>query len=119
MIKAIFRLIKEFWKLILTFLAGRNKPFKTVRISELPDNLKNNTVYIMGEGEHLWHAVMTCPCGCGAKIYASLLEDDKPYWQLTQHEDGTISLHPSIWRTKGCESHFFLKNGFIHWVNPQ
>jgi hypothetical protein len=58
---------------------------------------------------------MLCPCGCGETLHMSLLPDSHPKWKLLRHDDGTVSLHPSVWRTKGCRSHFFLRNGMIVW----
>jgi len=67
------------------------------------------------EDPHLWAAAMLCPCGCGDKIHLNLLEDDSPCWSLRQERDGAVSLRPSVWRTKGCRSHFFIHNSRIDW----
>ena len=33
----------------------------------------------------------------------------------TFQSDGSVSLMPSVWRQKGCRSHFFLRHGRIDW----
>jgi hypothetical protein len=45
----------------------------------------------------------------------NLMSDTRPRWELTEHRDGTVSLHPSVWRKKDCRSHFFLRHGDIEW----
>lgn len=106
--------IKNF---LLKYFSKKYQHLTPVWLKELPDSLDKNNIYILGEKEYLWYAVMLCPCGCGEKIHTSLLKDDNPHWTLTKHEDGNVTLSPSVWRTKGCKSHFFLRNGNIEWVN--
>lgn len=45
---------------------------------------------------------MLCPCGCGQTLHMSLLAEDRPRWEVTVHDDGTPSLHPSVWRRWGA-----------------
>jgi hypothetical protein len=87
-----------------------------VRSEELPDKLKKHKLYAIGEGVP-WLAALQCPCGCGEIVQLSLLENDRPRWRLRKEKDGTATLSPSIWRSKGCKSHFFLRNGLIVWCN--
>jgi hypothetical protein len=107
------------WALIVGFfrsLFGRkSKIYTTLKVENLPDTLVANTVYIVGENDFAWYAALLCPCGCSETLFANMLTDSKPCWRLTEHPDGTVSIHPSIWRTMGCESHFYLKYGQIHW----
>jgi hypothetical protein len=77
--------------------------------------LKPFTVYLSGEGEHLWAAAMICPCGCGDVVELNLLKQVRPCWNFKEHPDGSISLMPSIWRQKGCCSHFLVRYGRIDW----
>lgn len=90
-------------------------PRKSKRVNELPDELDPHSVYLVGEGENLWFAAMICPCACGATLHMNLLPDSRPRWKALEHEDGTITLEPSVWRKKDCRSHFFLRCGFIIW----
>ena len=45
----------------------------------------------------------------------NLLPDERPRWSLTLNADGTATLYPSIWRNRGCHSHFWLRGGRIQW----
>jgi hypothetical protein len=113
------KLLKRWWGVLQRWLPGwlrrRPAPIKAVRVEELPDKLDCLTLYAVGEGDYLWFAAMICPCGCGQTLHMSLLKDERPRWKLTEHPDGTASLVPSIWRVKGCRSHFWLKRGKIEW----
>ncbi|WP_410688422.1 DUF6527 family protein [Chitinophaga filiformis] len=57
---------------------------------------------------------MTCPCGCGKILYLNLLRDYAPYWAY-KTEGKIISLSPSVHRTVGCKSHFFITDGKLIW----
>ncbi len=91
-------------------------PYKTVVIEEtLPKALRPRTLYIVQEDEYQEQAAMICPCGCGAILQMNLLPDERPCWRVTQHTDGTASLHPSVWRKKDCKSHFWFRQGRVVW----
>lgn len=91
--------------------------YKTCFVEEeLPQKLAKKTLYIVHEDSYLWHASMLCPCGCGEVLHMNLLRDERPCWHVTKHKDGTVSLHPSIWRKKGCCAHFWFKKGKIQWT---
>ena len=89
--------------------------YSTIFIEELPDDPEKDVIYILGEGKHLWAADMLCPCGCGERLQMSLHHEGRPRWEVTKHSDGTVSLYPSVWRKRGCNSHFFIKQGRIEW----
>ena len=91
--------------------------YRLVRVQELPDRLKSRRVYAEAEGVDLWFATMLCPEGCGESIHLSLVPGDYPRWHLIEHSDGTVSLQPSVWRTKGCRSHFVLQRGRVLWCH--
>lgn len=97
------------------WLRGRPAPIKALKVEELPEGLDGSALYVVGEAEYLWFAAMLCPCGCGETLHMSLLPDERPRWKFTEHPDGTASLTPSVWRIKGCGSHFWLKRGVIEW----
>ena len=83
-------------------------------VDELPDSLVPHRLYLIGSGIP-WSAALLCPCGCGEVIQISLLPDDSPSWTFKSDRDGLPVLSPSIWRTKGCRSHFFLRHGSVEW----
>lgn len=89
--------------------------FLGVRVEDVPDKLERAKVYLAGEGNNLWAAAMICPCGCGDVIELNLLKQARPCWTAREHPDGTVSLAPSVWRQKGCRSHFVLRHGRINW----
>jgi len=95
----------------------KRKPslYRYALVDEIPESLKASTVYLCGEGEHLWAAAMICPCGCDEVIQLNLLRQARPRWSAQQHQDGTVSLMPSVWRQKGCRSHFFIRHGRVNW----
>lgn len=85
------------------------------RAEDLPDELAPSTLYLVGDGPHRWAAAMICPCGCGEVIQLNLLIRVRPSWTVQEHADGTVSLSPSVWRTKGCRSHFIVRRSRIEW----
>lgn len=89
--------------------------YQAVRVEEFPEIFGKAKVYLAGEGENLWAAAMVCPCGCGDVIELNLLKQARPCWNIQLHPDKTLSLAPSVWRQKGCRSHFWLRRGTIDW----
>jgi hypothetical protein len=89
-----------------------------VWVEDVPDHAENGCIYLVGDQPKPWAAVFICPCGCGELISLSLIEHDDPRWR--HHVDiwGAISLSPSVWRTRGCESHFFIRKGRVLWALP-
>ena len=81
----------------------------------LPERVEQRTVYIVREDGFDEQATLLCPCGCGAVLHMNLLLDDRPCWRVTRNFDSTVTLYPSVRRTKGCGSHFWLRNGRIQW----
>ncbi|HYT93263.1 MAG TPA: DUF6527 family protein [Gemmataceae bacterium] len=91
----------------------------TVFTAEIPESPAPDVFYLIGEGEYLWFVVFLCPCGCGETVQLNLLPDERPRWEVTAHEDGTISVEPSVRRVRGCRSHFFVRRGCIDWCGPK
>lgn len=88
--------------------------YRSKVVDELPDRVRARTLYLIGAPTP-WSAALLCPCGCGELIHLSLLPDDPPSWQHRQDSKQKPSLEPSVWRTTGCRSHFFLSKGRIVW----
>jgi hypothetical protein len=113
--------MNRFWDRWLRFVQPRWSPprkFRIAQTEELPDKLKKFTLYAIGEGSP-WLAAFQCPCGCGDIIQLALLENESPRWSLRSEKDGTATLFPSVWRSKGCRSHFVLKGGVIFWCDTK
>ena len=94
------------------------RPLRAQEVEELPERLQSDVVYLVGDDGIWWSAAFVCPCGCAATIQLSLVERDRPRWRARVEESGTLTLSPSIWRTKGCGSHFFVRHGRIRWARP-
>jgi Family of unknown function (DUF6527) len=87
----------------------------SIAVDEMPDTLIPRRLYLIGSNGMPWSAAILCPCGCGEAIQLSLLIDDSPSWTLSADRHDLPILSPSVWRTKGCRSHFFLRHGMIEW----
>lgn len=96
------------------FRGGR--PFAVTRVEDVPDVIKPGVIYMIGDTSMPWAVSFMCPCGCEEIISLSLIPTDRPRWQARIQKDGLITLSPSIWRTKGCRSHFFIQNGRVVWT---
>lgn len=113
--------MKELLKAFRRFSArvrGRPIPCETVVCEDVPERFARETIYLVGEPPDFWAAAMACPCGCGDAIHLSLLRRSRPRWRAREHRDGSVSLHPSVWRREGCESHFFIHHGVVRWCRP-
>jgi hypothetical protein len=93
----------------------RPKLFHTASVEDFPERLEPFRLYLAGEPGKFWAAAMICPCGCGEIIELNLLPQARPCWKAQEHADGTVTLAPSVWRRKGCRSHFMLTRGRISW----
>jgi len=90
--------------------------YRAEHVTDLPDKLKRDRLYIVGEDGYDWSAAMLCPGGCGKVLEMNLLPDAHPVWRITTRADGAASLHPSVWLKTGCACHFVLQEGHIRWV---
>jgi hypothetical protein len=43
------------------------------------------------------------------------MRSHSPHWVCEQHDDGTLTVHPSVDATT-CGSHFWIRRSVIHWV---
>lgn len=115
LVTAFFRIL---WDAVqdAVFSVFNRSEFRSVRVEEMPDRLKPRHLYLVGQKEP-WSAALLCPCGCKAVIQLSLLRTDSPKWSFTLNRSGVPTLSPSVWRTTGCRSHFFLRKGSVVWCN--
>jgi len=74
-------------------------------------------IEVVYQNKPLW-TLFRCPCGCGHVISLSLQKVHNPYWKVHKSDAGRPTVYPSVWQTKGCKSHFWVKDGRIYWV-PQ
>lgn len=106
--------LRKLWEGLRQWFSGQRK-IKGVKVTELPNELERTLIYLVGENEHLWFAVMLCPCGCSEQLYLNLDPVERPCWEFTEHWRSVITLHPSVHRMVGCRSHFWLRNGQVIW----
>jgi hypothetical protein len=85
----------------------------------LPANMpKQDLILLKDDGED-WSVGLCCPCGCGDVIELLLLPDVAPRWDIRIDRHGRPTLTPSVWRTTGCRSHFWLREGRVIWVDDR
>ncbi len=113
----MLKTMRHIWWRIRELLGIRPFPWLAEFCDEVPDCPEQGTVYIVGEDDVWWCVALACPCGCGRTIQLNVLPQASPRWSFSVHDDGTISLSPSVWGTRGCKSHFFLKAGYIQWCS--
>ena len=93
--------------------------YSSVRTVAVPPTLgavERGIVFSISPGAAPTWAMLACPCGCRAVITLSLQHVHRPHWKLSVDQSGLPSLWPSVWRTQGCHSHFWLRHGRVHWA---
>ena len=80
------------------------------------EDVKDGTIILVGGNDYAKWAYLKCPCGCNELIMMSLVKDNFPNWDVTLDKFGRPSIFPSINKTTGCRSHFWIKKGKIIWA---
>ncbi len=70
-------------------------------------------LYLIGKDEP-YIGIFVCPCGCGELTHLNFIKDTN-CWTV-DIKDGKATISPSILRTIGCRSHFFIQNGKVVWA---
>lgn len=93
--------------------------FVAVRCGNVVERpLDPSTIYLWGYGPP-FAALFLCPCGCGKEISIRVVQgkpDAYQCWTFETHEDGTITLSPSILQRFDCKAHFFIRRGRVVWA---
>jgi len=84
-------------------------------VDEFPEEVQENMLYHIGEGEFKWLLVFRCPCGCKDIIQLNLLKEAKPRWRVKFHDYGDVSVYPSVNRQINCRSHFNITKNSVRW----
>ena len=100
-------------------LFQKESVYRHTYLADVPDHLKKNVIYIICHNQSPWQIVMVCPCGCSKTLHMNLIQDYSPYWKVSIDNRNRISLHPSVHRTVGCKSHFFIRSGNVDWCGTQ
>lgn len=109
------RLLSAIWQWFRTWLSPAEKHWRAEYVDDTPESIGDSIVYLVQEEGQVWKAVLRCPCGCSAVIQLCCIRTTRPSWR---YEDGGvlgISIYPSVWRTTGCKSHFFIRKGLTKW----
>jgi hypothetical protein len=110
--------MNQLWRRLRRWL-GIKESVAPTHVEDLPEALQPKQLYLVGKVCEPWSAALLCPCGCGAIIQLSLISDDDPRWKLSFDEGRAVTLHPSIWRIRGCGSHFFVRRNTIIWTTDR
>lgn len=89
--------------------------YKFLYVFDLPENVRDKTIYIVGDKGCPWLIAFKCPCGCQTLIQLNLLKEATPCWSF-KVKKREIDISPSILRTQGCESHFVVHKNKVYWV---
>jgi len=96
------------WKL-------KRKPrYSYISTVDLPENINENVIYIVGENHCKWLAMLICPCGCGDVIQLNLLPECDDQWTI-KIKRKLITITPSINRRLSCKAHFLIIKGHLEW----
>lgn len=79
------------------------------------DSIHPNELVVVGEANAWKWMIMRCPCGCRDLISLPAAPSRFPRWRIRRGRYGSVSLSPSIWRTEGCFSHFFVIDSTVYW----
>jgi hypothetical protein len=112
-------LLLRLWSRALAYIDGWRGRYTVDAVDDLPDKLQAHKLYAVGESGHYWLAALSCPCGCGDTIQLPMIEGQRPRWTLTLKSSRLPSLSPSVDRTVGCRSHFWLEQGVIRWCEAR
>lgn len=109
-------MIKKFIQWVLNLFKSKQL-YKAKFLDDVPDELASRIIYIIENEGCYWKAVMICPCGCKKILHMNLMKQYYPSWKFQLNKKNIITLNPSINRTVGCKSHFFIRNGKIDWCS--
>ena len=98
-------------------------PWRTWRIvgqvgagDEVPDQLPDRGVVLVGESGRATWAAFDCPCRTGHRLMVNLDMARHPFWSVESLKP--LSIRPSIDDiTPERRCHFFVRRGRIHWAS--
>ena len=96
---------------------GPRRRLIVVKGDSLPKAMPRRDLVLACDDGEDWCVGMRCPCGCGDVIELLVIAEAKPRWDAAVDQRGRPSLSPSVWRQKGCRSHFWLRHGRVEWCD--
>lgn len=79
------------------------------------DELTDDEVVVVQDGDFQKWACFNCPGGCGTKIMLTLVSRRSPHWNVEVDWQGRPTLWPSVRQTNDCRCHFWVRNGCVDW----
>jgi hypothetical protein len=120
-------IIKDLWSAVRALWLPAAPPARPIpksphfsHVTEVATTPSNETVkagefyHVVYSGVDYW-VLFRCPCGCGDLISLTLQKSHNPHWQVSTSHSHRPTLYPSVWRNKGCKSHFWVHDGSINW----
>ena len=94
------------------------RKYETHWVEDLPSVTRKNSVYIVGGRKYPFIAAIVCPRkACCEVVQVEISQDDQSKWKIKEHDDGSISLSPSIYVTRlPCRCHYYFRKGKIVWT---
>ncbi len=106
----MLKFIGYLWRTV----TGR-RGLQTVEGDSLPAQMPEQDLVLAQESGEQWCVGMLCPCGCGTALELLLIPEAKPRWDVKVDWLGRPTLTPSVWMSRGCKSHFWLRRGKVYW----
>jgi hypothetical protein len=92
--------------------------FAAVTVVDAPPgnhDIQDGKLYFVRTADKPKWSLFLCPCGCRSVVTLSLQTVHWPHWRLSKTPAGRPTLYPSVWRDKGCLSHFWIRDGRVTW----
>lgn len=115
-LNAIWQWLRKIFFPVSTPSKIGEEEFRFMVVDDIPDILPDKMIFILNEGYLDESLSFKCPCGCNEHIHLNLLKDSSPLWNY-EIVDEEITISPSVWRTIGCKSHFFIRKNLIIWCH--
>ncbi|WP_416234146.1 DUF6527 family protein [Marinobacter sp. JSM 1782161] len=111
-------LLKNWLHKVLAFFSSRPSllSVEIIKGDVFPKQVPKGRIVLL-EDDGFYAVAFLCPCGCGESIELMVMDGVNPRWSIEIDKRGKPTLSPSIWRTAGCRSHFWVRHGQVVWCN--